>query len=73
MLHRCALLRGAGSVLLAKAAIGQARAAPTGQVILPFGNGERPLIQLTSRPPQLETPFSRSSMRARSRPTTPTA
>ncbi|MBB2964599.1 molybdopterin-dependent oxidoreductase [Methylobacterium sp. R2-1] len=67
MLHRRALLRGAGSVLLANAAIGQARAAPPGQVILPFGNGERPLvaypgkrplIQMTSRPPQLETPFS---------------
>jgi sulfite dehydrogenase len=36
-------------------------------ITLPFGNGERPvvkypqkrpLIQLTSRPPQLETPFS---------------
>src|SRR6476469_1595506 len=37
------------------------------QIQLPFGNGERalvkypqkrPLIQLTTRPPQLETPFS---------------
>ena len=37
------------------------------QIQLPFGNGERalvkypqkrPLIQMTTRPPQLETPFS---------------
>ncbi|UYW27515.1 molybdopterin-dependent oxidoreductase [Methylorubrum extorquens] len=67
MLHRRALLRGAGSVLLAGAAAGRARAASPEQVTLPFGNGERPLvaysgkrplIQMTSRPPQLETPFS---------------
>ena len=66
MLHRRALLRGAGSVLLAGAAAGRARAASPDAVTLPFGNGERPLvaypgkrplIQMTSRPPQLETPF----------------
>ena len=67
MLHRRALLRGAGSVLLAGAAASRARAASSDAVTLPFGNGERPLvaypgkrplIQMTSRPPQLETPFS---------------
>ncbi|TXM69256.1 molybdopterin-dependent oxidoreductase [Methylobacterium sp. WL120] len=43
------------------------RAAAEDRIALPFGNGaralvrypgKRPLIQLTSRPPQLETPFS---------------
>ncbi|MRI55507.1 oxidase [Methylobacterium sp. DB1607] len=67
MLHRRALLRGAGSALLAGAAVGHAHAAPSERITLPFGNGERPLvtypgkrplIQMTSRPPQLETPFS---------------
>ncbi|AMB46699.1 molybdopterin-dependent oxidoreductase [Methylobacterium sp. AMS5] len=67
MMHRRALLRGAGTVLLASSATGWARAASPEQITLPFGNGERPLvaypgkrplIQMTSRPPQLETPFS---------------
>ncbi|WP_183503192.1 molybdopterin-dependent oxidoreductase [Methylobacterium brachythecii] len=68
MLQRRDVLRGAGSALLATAAFGgRARAAPASQITLPFGNGERPLvaypgkrplIQMTSRPPQLETPFS---------------
>jgi DMSO/TMAO reductase YedYZ molybdopterin-dependent catalytic subunit len=44
-----------------------ALAATTGHITLPFDNGERelvafpqkrPLILLTSRPPQLETPFA---------------
>ncbi len=43
------------------------RAAAQDSVILPFANGERPLVKypgkrplmvVTSRPPQLETPFS---------------
>lgn len=43
------------------------RAVASDEVTLPFGNGERPLVtypgkrpllQMTSRPPQLETPFS---------------
>jgi sulfite dehydrogenase len=45
----------------------KAHAATAGRIVLPFQNGERdlaafpqkrPLIVLTSRPPQLETPFS---------------
>ncbi|TXN21551.1 molybdopterin-dependent oxidoreductase [Methylobacterium sp. WL9] len=70
MLHRRNVLRGAGAAALV--AVGpfggrSARAAGAGDVTLPFGNGERPLvtypgkrplIQMTSRPPQLETPFS---------------
>jgi len=52
---------------LAAPAIGAAPPAVTGRIVLPFQNGERelvafpqkrPLIVLTSRPPQLETPFS---------------
>src|SRR4051794_9041282 len=58
------LLRDAAMVGAAYAA-GSARAEDT--ITLPFGNGERrlvkfpqkrPLILLTQRPPQLETPFS---------------
>jgi sulfite dehydrogenase (cytochrome) subunit A len=52
---------------LAAPAIGAAPPAVAGRIVLPFQNGERelvafpqkrPLIVLTSRPPQLETPFS---------------
>lgn len=59
------------SVLGGGAALGgatrQALAAMGGKITLPFDNGERelvafpqkrPLIVLTSRPPQLETPFA---------------
>lgn len=59
--RRAALgLAGAGLV-------GAVRASRADTVMLPFGNGERPLVQypekrklilLTSRPPQLETPFA---------------
>ncbi|KQO91175.1 hypothetical protein ASF32_22920 [Methylobacterium sp. Leaf91] len=70
MLHRRDVLRGASAAVLAPA--GQlggrsAQGAGTDDVTLPFGNseralvkypGKRPLIQMTSRPPQLETPFS---------------
>lgn len=54
---------GAGVAL----GVGAARLARAETVTLPFGNGERPMvrypqkrpmIRLTSRPPQLETPFS---------------
>ena len=47
--------------------VGVVRASRADTVMLPFGNGERPLVQypekrklilLTSRPPQLETPFA---------------
>src|ERR1700722_20162447 len=52
---------------LAAPANGAAPPAVTGRIVLPFQKGERdlvafpqkrPLIVLTSRPPQLETPFS---------------
>lgn len=68
--HRRTFLRQT-STLGAASALGStalaALAANTGSVKLPFENGEReliaypqkrPLIVLTSRPPQLETPFS---------------
>ncbi|CAG2154308.1 Protein-methionine-sulfoxide reductase catalytic subunit MsrP [Cupriavidus yeoncheonensis] len=69
--ERRRFLQGAGA-LMAQAALGatalDALAAGTpGKVAMPFANGERelatfpqkrPLILLTSRPPQLETPFS---------------
>ncbi|CAG9179192.1 Protein-methionine-sulfoxide reductase catalytic subunit MsrP [Cupriavidus laharis] len=68
--ERRRFLQGAGA-LMAQAALGatafDAFAATPGKVALPFANGERematfpqkrPLILLTSRPPQLETPFS---------------
>jgi sulfite dehydrogenase len=54
------------ATVVAARAIG-AHSASTGRVVLPFQNGERefvafpqkrPLIVLTNRPPQLETPFS---------------
>ena len=60
---RAALAAGIGAV----AAGNLSRAAASEMVDLPFGNGERPLVTypgkrplivLTSRPPQLETPFS---------------
>ncbi|NVD69394.1 molybdopterin-dependent oxidoreductase [Duganella sp. BJB1802] len=69
-LRRRSFLRQAGT-LGATAAFGSpaldALAADAGRVTLPFENGERelvaypqkrPLILLTARPPQLETPFS---------------
>src|SRR4051812_30273696 len=52
---------GAGATLLGGRALGEDAAR------LPFGNGERPLVsypgkrpllQMTARPPQLETPFA---------------
>jgi sulfite dehydrogenase len=63
------LLSALGAIaatVLAAPAIG-AHPATTGRIVLPFQNGgrdlvafpqKRPLIVLTSRPPQLETPFS---------------
>ena len=67
MLARRELLRGAGlgATALGLGRIGLARAGEA--VTLPFANGDRPLVTypgkrpligLTSRPPQLETPFS---------------
>ncbi|MHB2205614.1 SorA family sulfite dehydrogenase catalytic subunit [Methylobacterium sp. CM6257] len=56
-----------GGVTLTTASLGLRAAAASGTATLPFGNGERPLVaypgkrpllQMTARPPQLETPFS---------------
>ena len=70
MLGRRDLLTRAGLGAIALGTAGPSailRAFATDAVTLPFANGERslvaypgkrPLIQLTSRPPQLETPFS---------------
>ena len=68
--RRRRFLQGAGA-LMAQATLGatafDALAATPGKVTMPFANGERelvafpqkrPLILLTNRPPQLETPFS---------------
>jgi sulfite dehydrogenase len=70
MLDRRQMMKrvGAGIAALGAAtALGSARAFALDTVTLPFDNGERPLVKypqkrpmigLTSRPPQLETPFS---------------
>ena len=64
LLRRKLLAGGAGA--LAAAAFGRSAFAQNASVELPFANGQRrlvaypekrPLIVLTSRPPQLETPF----------------
>lgn len=61
-IDRRLFVAGAGVAL-----IGAAAKSASGSITLPFGNGERPLVTLpgkremillTSRPPQLETPFS---------------
>jgi DMSO/TMAO reductase YedYZ molybdopterin-dependent catalytic subunit len=66
MLDRRELLKRAGMAALATG-FGSTRAFALDTVKLPFDNGERPLVTypqkrpmigLTSRPPQLETPFS---------------
>lgn len=66
MIDRRDLLKGAGMAALVTS-LGSSRALALDTVTLPFGNGERPLVKypqkrpmigLTSRPPQLETPFS---------------
>src|SRR5262252_10559155 len=68
MITRRNVLRGA-SALLTTGALGasSARSFAADTITLPFENGERPLVKypqnrpmigLTSRPPQLETPFS---------------
>lgn len=69
MLHRRDWMKraGAGAVALAASGLSFARARAEDSATLPFGNGERalvrypqkrPLLQMTARPPQLETPFS---------------
>jgi sulfite dehydrogenase (cytochrome) subunit A len=66
MLDRREIMKRAGMVALATG-FGSSRVSALETVTLPIGNGERPLVKypqkrpmigLTSRPPQLETPFS---------------
>src|SRR2546421_2420224 len=66
MLDRRELMKRAGMAALATG-LGSSRVLALDSVTLPFDNGERPLVKypqkrpmigLTSRPPQLETPFS---------------
>jgi hypothetical protein len=66
MLNRRELIKRAGMAALLTG-VGSSRAFARDTVTLPFDNGERPLVKypqkrpmivLTSRPPQLETPFS---------------
>jgi sulfite dehydrogenase (cytochrome) subunit A len=66
MLDRREMIKRAGIAALATG-FGSVRALALDTVTLPFDNGERPLVKypqkrpmigLTSRPPQLETPFS---------------
>src|SRR3981189_1540363 len=66
MIDRREMMKGAGRAALATG-FGSFRALALDAVTLPIDNGERPLVKypqkrpmigLTSRPPQLETPFS---------------
>src|SRR3954463_2257010 len=66
MLDRREMMKRAGMAALATG-LGSAKAFAPHSVTVPFDNGERPLVKypqkrpmigLTSRPPQLETPFS---------------
>src|SRR5437899_882119 len=66
MFDRRDLLKGAGLAAVATA-LNSTKALALDTVALPFANGERPLVKypqkrpmigLTSRPPQLETPFA---------------
>src|SRR6195952_1052803 len=66
MLDRREMMKRAGMVALATG-LGSFKALALDTVTLPFENGERPLVKypqkrpmigLSSRPPQLETPFS---------------
>jgi DMSO/TMAO reductase YedYZ molybdopterin-dependent catalytic subunit len=70
MLDRRQFLRRAGAGVLALGSgtlVTSLKAMAADGITLPFGNGERslvqypgkrPLVQMTARPPQLETPFS---------------
>src|SRR5581483_2256031 len=67
MISRRELLKRIGLATLAATLPSSQAFALDGSVVLPFDNGERPLVKypqkrpmigLTSRPPQLETPFS---------------
>jgi DMSO/TMAO reductase YedYZ molybdopterin-dependent catalytic subunit len=68
MMDRRTILRGGAALLTGSGAVsGTSLASFAAQVTLPFDNGERPIVKypqkrpmigLTSRPPQLETPFA---------------
>lgn len=68
MMNRRAVLRGGAALVAGSGVTGLlSRAGLAETVMLPFDNGERPLVKypqkrsmigVTSRPPQLETPFS---------------
>lgn len=69
MMNRRTLLRGGAAWVTGSGAVGLSSLAgfAAEMVVLPFDNGERPMVKypqkrkmigLTSRPPQLETPFS---------------
>lgn len=69
MINRRTLLRGGAAWVTGSGAVGLSSLAgfAAETVVLPFDNGERPMVKypqkrkmigLTSRPPQLETPFS---------------
>jgi DMSO/TMAO reductase YedYZ molybdopterin-dependent catalytic subunit len=68
MMDRRTILRGGAALLTGSGAVGGTSLASfAAQVTLPFDNGERPIVKypqkrpmigLTSRPPQLETPFA---------------
>lgn len=69
MMNRRTLLRGGAAWVTGSGAVGLSSLAgfAAETVVLPFDNGERPMVKypqkrkmigLTSRPPQLETPFS---------------
>jgi sulfite dehydrogenase (cytochrome) subunit A len=67
MLHRRQLIQGGAAALAGSAIASPMKALALETATLPFANGERPLVQypqkrkllrLTTRPPQLETPFS---------------
>jgi DMSO/TMAO reductase YedYZ molybdopterin-dependent catalytic subunit len=68
MMDRRTILRGGAALLTGSGAVGgTSLASLAAQVTLPFDNGERPIVKypqkrpmigLTSRPPQLETPFA---------------
>lgn len=64
MINRRGMIKGSGALAVAFSPLQEAFA---DSVTLPFGNGERPMVKVpqkrpmigqTSRPPQLETPFS---------------
>src|SRR5271170_6627269 len=68
MMNRRKLMQGGAALLAGSSAIGRSTFASLAQTVtMPFENGDRPMVKypqkrsmigLTSRPPQLETPFA---------------